>query len=58
MEQDNFIEDPDCPEKRDVTAPPNVPRSIRPTLNSKRQAEKVLMTVNAIETRRKKGVKN
>jgi len=57
IEQDNSIEDPECPEQRDVSAAPNVPGLIRPTQKSKRQAEKVLMTVNAIETRRNKGVK-
>jgi len=40
-----------------VSAEANVPRLIRPTQKSKIQAEKVLMTVNAIEMMRKKGVK-
>jgi len=57
IEQDNWIEDPECPEQCDVSADPNVPRLIRPTEKSRRQAEKVLMTVNAIETRRNSGVK-
>jgi hypothetical protein len=57
MEPDNTIEDPESPEQRDVSAAPNVPRLIRPTPKSKRHAEKVLVTVNAIETRRNKGVK-
>jgi len=57
IEQDNSIEDPVCPEQWDVSAAPNVPGLIRPTQNSKRQAEKVLMTVNAIEMRRNTGVK-
>jgi len=57
IEQDNSIEDLECPEQRDVSATPNVPGLIRPTRKSERQAEKVLMTVNAIETRRNKGVK-
>jgi hypothetical protein len=57
MEQDNPIEDPESPEQRDVRAAPNVPGLIRPTRKSKRHAEKVLVTVNAIETRRNKGVK-
>jgi len=39
-----------------VSAVPNFPGLIWPTQKSKRQAEKVLMTVNAIETRRNKGV--
>jgi len=57
MEKDNNIEDPECPEQRDVSATPNVPGLIRPTQKSKNQAEKVLMTVNAIEMRRNTGVK-
>jgi len=57
IEQDNSIEDPACPEQRDVSAAPNVPGVIRPTLNLMRQAEKVLMTVNAIESRRNMRVK-
>jgi len=56
MDQDNSIEDPEYQEQRDVIAAPNVPRLIRPTRKSKRQADKVLVTVNAIETRRNKGV--
>jgi len=56
-EQDNSMEDPDCPEQRDVSAAPNLPGLILPTWKSKRQAEKVSMTVNAIKTRRNKGVK-
>jgi hypothetical protein len=57
MKQDNSIENPEYLEQRDVSAAPNVPRLIQPTQKSNRQAEKVLMTVNAIETRRNKGVK-
>jgi len=51
------IEDPECPEQQDVSAAPNVPRLVRPTRKSKRQAEKVLVTVNAVEMRRNKGGK-
>jgi len=57
MEQGNGFEDPECPEQGDVSAAPNVPGLIRPTLKSKRQAEKVFEMVKAIETRRNKGVK-
>jgi len=57
MEQENSIQDPECPEQRDLSATANVPRLIRSTRMSKRQAGKVLVTVNAIETRRNKGVK-
>jgi len=55
IEQDNSIKDLECPEQRDVSAAPTVPGLIWPTRKSKRQAEKLLMTVNAIETRRNKG---
>jgi hypothetical protein len=57
IEHNNGIEDPECPEQQDVSAAPNVPRLVRPTRKSKRQAEKVLVTVNAVETRRNKGGK-
>jgi hypothetical protein len=57
IEHNNCIEDPECPEQQDVCAAPNVPGSVRPTQKSKRKAEKVLMTVNAAETRRNKGGK-
>jgi len=53
----NGIEDQECPEQQDVSAAPNVPRLVRPTRKSKRQAEMVLVTVNAVETRRNKGGK-
>jgi len=53
----NGIEDPQCPELQDVTATPNVPGLVRPTRKSKRQAQKVLVMVNAVETRRNKGGK-
>jgi len=56
-EYNTGIEDPECPEQQDVSAAPNVPRLVRPTRKSKRQAEKVLVTVNAVETRRNKGGK-
>jgi len=58
MEQDNSIEDPESAEQWDVTATANVPGLIRPTPKSKRHAEKVLVTVNAIKTSRNKGVKH
>ena len=57
LEQDDIIQDPECPEQRDVSAVTNVPGLIQPTRKSKRQAETVLMMVNAIETRRNKWVK-
>jgi len=55
--QDNSIEDAECPEQQDVSTMPNVHGLIQPTLKSKRQAEKVFVTVNAFQTRRNKGVK-
>jgi hypothetical protein len=51
------MEEPEGPKQRDVIAAPNVPRIIQRSRKSKRQAEKVLVNVNAIETRTKKGVK-
>jgi len=54
IEQDNIIEDRECPEQRDVSAPPNLPTLIRPSPKSKTQAENASMTVNGIETRTKK----
>ena len=53
----NGIEDPECPEQQDVSVAPNVPRLVRPKQKSKRPAEKVFVTVNAIETRRNNAVK-
>jgi hypothetical protein len=57
VEQGNSIEDRESPEQRDVRATPPVPRLIQPTRKTKRNAEKVLVMVNAIETRRYKGEK-
>jgi len=57
IEQNDGIEDPECPEQQDVSAAPNVPGLVWPTRKSKRQAEKMLVTVNAAETRRNKGGK-
>jgi len=57
IEHKNFIEDPECPEQQDVSAAPNVLGFVRPTQKSKRQAEKVLVMVNAVETWRNKGRK-
>ena len=54
IEHNNGIDDPQCPEQQDVSAAPNVPGLIWPTRKSKRQAETVLVTVNAVETRRNK----
>jgi len=57
IEQDNCIHDPEYPVQMDVRTATNVPGLIRPTRESKGKAEMVLMTVNAIEMKRNKGVK-
>jgi hypothetical protein len=57
LEEDNVFEDSETTAQRDVSAAPNVPGLIQPTRKSKRQAEKVLVTVSAMEMRRKKGTK-
>jgi len=57
IEQGNGIEDQECPEQLYLNAAPNVPGLIRPTWKSERQAENVLVTVNALETWRNKGIK-
>jgi len=57
IEQDDRIEERECPEQQNVSAGPNVTGLNRPTQRSKTQAEKVLMTVNAKETRRSNRVK-
>jgi len=49
IEHNNGIENPECPEQQDVSATRDVPRLVWPTRKSKRQAEKVLVTVNAVE---------
>jgi len=51
-EQNNGIEDPEWPDQQEVSAAPHVPGLVRPTRKSKWQAEKLLVTVNAAETRR------
>jgi len=57
IEHNNCVKDPECPEQQDVSTAPNVPGLVRPTRKSKRQAQKVLVMVNAVETRRNKGGK-
>ena len=57
IEHTNCIEDPECPVLQELRAAANVPGLVRPTLKSKREAEKVLVTVNGAETRRNKGGK-
>ena len=53
IKPDNGIEDQESPEQQYVSATPNVPRLIQPTQRSRIPAAKVLVMVNAIETRRK-----
>jgi len=55
IEQDNAIEVTEYPEQRDVSAGANVPGSIWLTWQSKGEADKVLVTVNAIETEEEYG---
>jgi hypothetical protein len=55
IEPNNGIQDPECPEQQDVTAAPHVPGLVRPTRKSTRQADKVIVIVNAVETQRNKG---
>jgi len=57
MKFGNGIEAAESPEHRDVSATQNVSRLIWPTWRSMRQAEKELMTVTAMETRRYNGNK-
>jgi hypothetical protein len=58
IEQYTGIEDSKCPEQQEVSTAPNVPRLVWPTRKSNSQIETVLVTVNAVETRRNKGGKN
>jgi hypothetical protein len=54
--QHNAIEDPEFPEQPNVSIAPNVPGLIRHSQKSMSHAKKVLVMVNAIETRRNKGL--
>jgi len=57
IEHNNGFDGPACPVQQDVSAVPTVPGLVWPTPKSKRQPQQVLVTVNAIETRRNKAVK-
>jgi hypothetical protein len=57
IECHNCIEDPERPAQQDVSTAPNVHGLVRPKRKSKRQAEQVLVTFNAAETRRNKAGK-
>jgi hypothetical protein len=58
MELNNGNEDSETPEQQNVSATPNVPRLIRPILQSKMMVEHSLIMVNIMETMRNKGIKN
>jgi hypothetical protein len=57
IEHNHCIEDQECPEQQDVSVAPHVPGLVPLTRKSKRQAEKVVLTVNAVEMRRNRGGK-
>jgi len=57
IEHNNGIEDPECPEQKDVSGAPNLPGLVQPSRKSKRQAEKLLVTVIAAKTRKNEGGK-
>jgi hypothetical protein len=57
MELDNGSENSETPEQRNISAAPNVPRLIRPICRTRKKVEKLLMTVNIMQTRRNKGIK-
>jgi hypothetical protein len=57
IEPNNGLEDPECREQQDVSTAAHVRGLVQLTRKSKRQAEKALETVNAVETRRNKGGK-
>jgi hypothetical protein len=54
IETKNGVQDPVCPEQQDVGTAPNVPGLVWLTRKLNRQAEKMFMTVNALEMRRNK----
>jgi hypothetical protein len=59
IEHNNHIEDPECPEQHDVSAALNVLGLVQPIRKSQREADNVLVTVNAAEMRRNnRGKKN
>jgi len=57
VEQNWGIKNRECPEPQDVSAAAHVPGLVRPTWKSMRQAQKALVTVNAVEMSRNHGVK-
>jgi hypothetical protein len=57
LELDNCREDSDTLKVRNVSEAPNVPGLIWPIRQSKNMVEKVLLTVNIMETRWNQGIK-
>jgi hypothetical protein len=57
MELDNGSEDAETTEQQNVSAAPKVLGLIQDIPRSKQKAEKVLMTVNVLETRRNMWIK-
>jgi hypothetical protein len=51
IEINHGIVDPECPGQQDVSATPNVPTLVQAMQKSMKQAEKMLVMVNAIEMR-------
>jgi hypothetical protein len=58
IEHNNAIEYPEWLEQPGETAASNEPRLVQPTRKEKRQAQQLLLTVNAVEMLRNKGGKN
>jgi hypothetical protein len=56
VDQDISIKDPESPEQQGVSPVPNISGLIPPMWESKRHAEQVFVTVNAMKTRTNKGV--
>jgi len=55
IDQNNVFEDLDYPEQQDMSAAPDAPGLVQPTQKSKRQTEKLFVTVNEIDMRRNQG---
>jgi len=56
IQYNNCIEDPEFQEQQHLSSTPTDPRLVMPTRKSKTQADKVLLTVNTVETRRNNGL--
>jgi hypothetical protein len=57
IDPNNGIEDPEWPEQQNVSTAPKECGLVRPTRKSKRQAKKMLVTINVVETQRNSGGK-